>query len=71
VVLAFAVPITLIVTLVQLVSSGGDLPANHPGMSEEAVAKRLRPAGDVVIDPTQPALRARPRPVTRHNGRSA
>jgi len=55
VVLAFAVPITLIVMLVQLVTSGGDLPANHPGMSEEAVAKRLRPVGDVVIDPSQPA----------------
>ena len=55
VVLAFAVPITVIVMLVQLVTSGTDLPASHPGMSEEAVAKRLRPVGDVVIDPNQPA----------------
>ena len=60
VVLAFAVPITVIVMLVQLVTSGTDLPASHPGMSEEAVAKRLRPVGDVVIDPNQPAPASAP-----------
>jgi cytochrome c5 len=60
VVLAFAVPITLIVMLVHLVTSGGDLPVNHPGMSGEAVAKRLRPVGEVVIDPNQPAPVAAP-----------
>ena len=60
VVLAFAVPITVIVMLVQLVTGGTDLPASHPGMSEEAVAKRLRPVGDVVIDPNQPAPASAP-----------
>ena len=60
VVLAFAVPITLIVMLVQLVTSGRDLPASHPGMSEEAVAQRLRPVGEVVIDPSQPAPTSAP-----------
>jgi cytochrome c5 len=60
VVLAFAVPITLIAMLVHLVTSGSDLPANHPSMSEEAVAKRLRPVGDVVVDPSQPAPASAP-----------
>ena len=55
VVLAFAVPITLIVMLTQLVTSGGDLSKNNPGMSEEAIAKRLKPVGEVVVVPSQPA----------------
>ena len=53
VVLAFAVPITLIVMLVNLVSSGADLSASNPGLTEEAIAKRLKPVGEVVVDPTQ------------------
>jgi cytochrome c5 len=60
VVLAFAVPITLIVMLTQLVTSGGDLPKSHPAMSEEAIAKRLKPVGEVVIDPSQPAPASAP-----------
>jgi cytochrome c5 len=60
VVLAFAVPITLIVMLVNLVTSGADLSRNNPGLSEEAVAKRLKPVGEVVIDPGQPAPAAAP-----------
>ena len=55
VVLAFAVPITLIVMLTQLITSGGDTSKSNPAMSEEAVAKRIRPVGDVVVDPSQPA----------------
>ena len=55
VVLAFAVPITLIVMLTQLVTSGGDFSRNNPGMSEEAIAKRLKPVGEVMVDPSQPA----------------
>lgn len=55
VLLAFAVPITLIVMLVQLVTSGGDLSRGNPALSEEAVAKRLKPVGEVVVDPSQPA----------------
>jgi cytochrome c5 len=55
VVLAFAVPITLIVMLTQLITSGGDTSRNNPAMSDEAVAKRIRPVGDVAVDPSQPA----------------
>ena len=55
VLLAFAVPITLIVMLSQLVTSGGDLSKDNPAMSEEAIAKRLKPVGEVVVDPSQPA----------------
>ena len=55
VLLAFAVPITLIVMLTQLVTSGGDLSKDNPAMSEEAIAKRLKPVGEVVVEPSQPA----------------
>ncbi len=54
VLLAFAVPITLIVMLTQLVTSGGDISKANPAMSEEAIAKRLKPVGEVVVDPSQP-----------------
>jgi cytochrome c5 len=60
VVLAFAVPITLIVMLVQLVTSGGEPSRNDPGMSAEAIAKRLKPVGELMVDPTQPAPAAAP-----------
>lgn len=49
IVLAFVVPITLIVMLTQLVTGGAGLGKDHPGMSEEAIAKRLKPVGEVVI----------------------
>ena len=64
VVLAFAVPITLIVMLTQLVTSGGDFSANNPGMSAEAVAKRLKPVGELVVDASQPAAEATSAPAT-------
>lgn len=60
VVLAFAVPITLIVMLAQLVTSGTDVSRNNPAMSDEAIAKRLKPVGEVVVDPSQPAPAAAP-----------
>jgi cytochrome c5 len=41
--------------LVQLVTSGGEPSRNDPGMSAEAIAKRLKPVGELVVDPTQPA----------------
>ena len=47
--LAFAVPITLIVMLSQLVTSGMDSSKSSPGMSDEAIAKRLKPVGEVVV----------------------
>jgi cytochrome c5 len=49
VLLAFLVPITLIVMLTQLVTGSAGYGKDHPGMSDEAVAKRLKPVGDVVI----------------------
>jgi len=49
VVLAFVVPITLIVMLAQLVISSMDSTATNPGMSEEAIAKRLKPVGEIVM----------------------
>ena len=55
VVLAFVVPITLIVMLTQLITTGADTSKGNLAMSEEAIAKRIRPVGDVVVDPTQPA----------------
>ena len=54
VVLAFAVPITLIVMLTQLITSGPDMSKNNPALSDEAIAKRLQPVGTVVVDPSQP-----------------
>ena len=54
VVLAFVVPIALIVMLTQLITSGPDLSKNNPALSEEAVAKRLKPVGEVMVDPNPP-----------------
>jgi cytochrome c5 len=59
VVLSFVVPITLIVMLTQLVTGGFDAGKGNPAMSEEAIAKRLRPVGEVAVDPNQP----KPEPV--------
>jgi len=62
VVLAFAVPIALIVILTQLVTGGPDTSKSNPALSDEAIAKRLQPVGTVVIDPDQPAPAASPAP---------
>jgi len=50
VVLAFAIPVGLIALLASLVLGGGDYSKNNPGMSDEAIAKRLQPVGTVVVD---------------------
>ena len=55
VVLAFAVPIALIVMLTQLVTTSVDPTKNNPGMTDEAIAKRIKPVGEVAVDPSQPA----------------
>ena len=49
IVLAFLVPIVLIVMLTQLVTGSGHFGKDHPGMSDEAIAKRLKPVGEVVV----------------------
>lgn len=57
VLLALLVPIIVIVMLAQLVTSGGDFSKANPGMSDEAIAKRLKPVGDVaVMDPGAPKV---------------
>ena len=55
VVLAFAIPIAVIAMLASLVTGGADLSSKgNPAMSNEAVAKRLKPVGTVEVDPSQP-----------------
>jgi len=57
VLLAFLVPITLIVLLSQLVTTGIDTSKSNPALSAEAVAARLKPVGQVdVIDPNAPKV---------------
>ena len=53
VVLAFVIPIALIAMIVHLVT-GTDSGKDNPAMAEEAIAKRLKPLGEVVVDPNQP-----------------
>src|SRR5688572_16838568 len=54
VVLAFAIPIALIAMLASLVTGGADLSKGNPALSKDAVAKRIKPVGEVVVDPSQP-----------------
>jgi cytochrome c5 len=57
VILAFVVPIALIVVLTQLATQHSGVDRNDPAYSEEAVAKRLKPVGEVVIsDPNAPKV---------------
>lgn len=57
VLLAFLVPIVLIVMLSQLVTTGFDASKNNPALSDEAIAKRLKPAGEVeVVDASAPKV---------------
>jgi cytochrome c5 len=53
VLLAFIVPVVIIVMLAQIATSGKSGPADSAA-AEEAVAKRLKPAGEVVVDPNAP-----------------
>ncbi|MGV3626909.1 MAG: c-type cytochrome [Betaproteobacteria bacterium] len=54
VLLSFIVPVTVIIMLAQLAMDGNRKP-EATAASEEAVAKRLKPAGSVVVDPNAPA----------------
>ncbi len=56
--LAFLVPIGLIVMLTQLVTGSAGFGKDHPGMTEEAIAKRLKPVGDVAVTEAKPAAAA-------------
>ena len=55
IVLAFLVPIVLIVMLSQLVTTGSNAGKTNPALTDEAVAARLKPIGQVeVTDPNTP-----------------
>lgn len=54
---AFLVPITVIIMLSQLVTTGIDASKKNPALNDEAVAARLKPVGQVeVIDPSAPKV---------------
>jgi len=55
IVLAFVVPITLIAMLASLVLNTSKYDAKHPGMTDEAVAKRIKPVGEVLLAGTPEA----------------
>lgn len=57
VLLAFLIPITLIVMLSQLVTTGIDAGKDNPALTDAAIAQRLKPIGQVeVIDPSAPKV---------------
>lgn len=57
VLLAFLVPIVLIAMLSQLVTTGFDASKNNPALSDEAIARRLKPVGEVeVVDASAPKV---------------
>jgi cytochrome c5 len=57
VVLSFVVPITLIAMLAHLVTNITHVDKDNPAMSEEAIAKRLKPVGEVAVtDPNAPQV---------------
>lgn len=49
VLLAFAVPLAIILLLVKLITGGMQIDSGSPAMGEEAIAKRLKPVGEVSI----------------------
>jgi cytochrome c5 len=55
IVLALVVPIAIVVMLTQFVTNVGSFGTDHPGMSEEAIAKRLKPVAEVVVAGAAPA----------------
>jgi cytochrome c5 len=55
VVASFVVPIALISIFAHLVTSGAHSDKNNPALSDDAIAQRLKPAGELVVDPNQPA----------------
>ena len=59
VLLSFLVPVLGIILLVQLITGGLKVDRNSPDMSEDAIASRLKPVGEVVLAETAPAARLR------------
>ena len=57
IVLAFVVPIAIIVMLSQLITTGVETDKDHPVLSGETVAARIKPIGQVeVTDPNAPKV---------------
>jgi cytochrome c5 len=67
---AFLVPIAGILLIVQLVTGGLQVDRDSPAMSEEAVAQRLKPVGEVAIGeaPAMPAAPMAGSPATAGGG---
>src|SRR5262250_568886 len=57
-VLAFVVPIILIVLLSQLATSGRIFDKDSPAMSPEEVAKRIKPVADASVSAAGPGAKA-------------
>ena len=55
---AFIVPITVIALLTQFVTGGISTGKDDPAMSEQAVAKRLKPVGELALAGSSPAAAA-------------
>src|SRR5512145_2940731 len=49
-VLAFVVPVLLIISVVQIVTGGMRVEAGTPDMSEEAIAARIKPVGELNLE---------------------
>jgi cytochrome c5 len=47
--LAFTVPVAILIMLAILATSGGLFDTSHPGMSDEAIAQRIKPVGQVQL----------------------
>ena len=54
VVLSFAVPIALIAMVTQLVTGSAAVGKDNAAMTDAAIAKRLKPVGEIVVDASQP-----------------
>jgi cytochrome c5 len=57
--LAFLIPILLIVMMVQMITGGLRVEADGPAMSEDAVARRLKPVGNVALAEASSTTEAR------------
>jgi cytochrome c5 len=57
IILSFVVPIALIVMLSQLATTGLDASKKNPALTDEAVAARIKPVGQVAVtDPNAPKV---------------
>lgn len=57
---AFVVPVLLIIAIVQIITGGLHADADRPTMTEEAIAARIKPVGEVNIGGAAAAMAAAP-----------